>query len=54
MEKQTALNIIKFLDDVAIKGHVAREAMNDACASLLEIINYEEAPKDTDGKTDTD
>ena len=41
MKKQTAINIIKFLDEVPIKGHKTREAMNEACEELLEIVNNE-------------
>ncbi len=53
MKKQTAMNIIKFLDTVSVKGHKVREAMNDACTELLDIVNAEE-PKEPDAKTDTD
>ena len=49
MKKQTAMNIIKFLDQVGIKGHREREAMNEACDALLEIVNA----KEEDGKADT-
>ena len=50
MKKQTAMNIIKFLDKVEIKGHKEREAMNEACDVLLEIVNT----KEEDGKADAE
>ena len=58
MNKENAKNIIKFLDQVTVKGHVARQAMNDACDDLLAIVNDEVVitPKllENDGKTDAD
>lgn len=53
MNKQNAINCIKFLNEVSIKGHDTREAMNAVCAELLEIINAE-PPEDPDGETDTE
>lgn len=52
MDKRVATNIIKMLDDVSIKGHSAREIMNEACEQLLEIVNSIHT-KEKHGKTNT-
>lgn len=56
MNKQNAINAIKFLDEVSVQGHNKREAMNAVCADLMAIVNSEEdkkSPKGDNGKTDT-
>lgn len=44
MDKRIATNVIKMLDRVPVTGHTDREAMNEACQVLMEIINAETAP----------
>ena len=54
MNKQNAINAIKFLDEVQVKGHNQREAMNAVCADLLAIVNTDKDKnpnQDNDGKT---
>lgn len=56
MNKQNAINAIKFLDRVEIKGHQEREALTAVCQDLLAIVNAEEPQENSepDGKADTD
>lgn len=42
MEKQNAVNLIKFLDRVEVKGHTEREAMNACIEDIMVIVNAEE------------
>jgi hypothetical protein len=57
MNKQVAINIIKFLNSVTLTGHNEREAMNEACATLLEIVNAKEPDtqetKEAEGKANS-
>ena len=48
MKKQNAINAIKFLDMVPIKGHQLREDMNEVCKELLDIVNAKEPKPDQD------
>ena len=55
MKKQNAINAIKFLNEVTVKGHQTREAMNDLIEDLLAIVNADEdkkPSKDDNGKAD--
>lgn len=55
MNKQNAMNALKFLDRVEVKGHQEREVMNAVCAELLGMVNTEELDiKEPDGEADTE
>ena len=53
MNKQIAIDAIKFLNKVEITGHRERESMNAVCDALLAIVNSDEQlTQDKDGETD--
>lgn len=54
MTRDNAIHCIKFLNEVPIKGHEARQVMNAVCEELLEMINTEDKQAEPDGKTDTE